>query len=124
MAAVPHAGAHMEARFGLRFQLKSTKNVALHFGANAHSEPAKSTTYPTSTPANCRRWARTISAGYRSIRRGNIRGPHRLSPTAAPEPSVSTQPRPNSDIRLFSRHWSRCICARCDFTPDYVDVTA
>src|SRR5689334_484725 len=63
MAAAPRAGTHTESRFERKNQIKSTKNVALHFRANATPLQAKSMTYATSTRANCRRWARRRGEG-------------------------------------------------------------
>jgi hypothetical protein len=58
MAAAPRSGAHTESRFDQKNQIKSTKNVALHFRENAAPHQAKSITYAMSTRANCRRWAK------------------------------------------------------------------
>src|SRR5512144_2846313 len=62
MAAAPRAGTHTEPRFERKNQIKSTKNVALHFRANATPLQAKSMTYATSTRANCRRWVKPSSS--------------------------------------------------------------
>src|SRR5690349_7181123 len=60
MAAAPHAGAHIEPRFGQKNQSESTKNVALHFRENVTLQQAKSITYLTSTRPNCRRWVKLL----------------------------------------------------------------
>src|SRR5690348_2635902 len=65
MAAAPHAGAHIEPRFGRKNQSKSTKNVALHFRENVTLQQAKSITYLTSTRPNCRRWVRSQTKRWR-----------------------------------------------------------
>src|SRR5262245_59491287 len=56
MVPAPRAGAHTESRFGRQIQVKSTKNVALHFRENTTPHPTKSMTYTTTNHANCRRW--------------------------------------------------------------------
>src|SRR5512144_2301930 len=88
MAAAPRAGTHTEPRFERKNQIKSTKNVALHFRAGATPLQAKSMTYATSTRANCRRWVsgvptRRKGIGVREVaqanaadqRRNAMRGP-------------------------------------------------
>src|SRR5262245_57653435 len=58
MVPAPRAGAHTESRFGRQIQVKSTKNVALHFRENTTPHPTKSMTYTTTNHANCRRWVK------------------------------------------------------------------
>jgi multidrug efflux pump subunit AcrA (membrane-fusion protein) len=48
----------------VKIQAKSSKNVALHFRADAQSPPAKSMTYLTRPRTKCRRWVKDhIKAG-------------------------------------------------------------
>src|SRR5512143_3550569 len=79
MAAVPRAGTHTESRFELKNQIKSTKNAALHFRANATPLQAKSMTYATSTRANCRMGRRSRNEPFTRRNDGNSGRPTRGS---------------------------------------------
>jgi hypothetical protein len=62
----------MESRFDRNNQIKSPKNVALHFRENDTPHLIKSMTYATLTRSNCRRWA-WRSGGLPAARRGLFR---------------------------------------------------
>src|SRR5262245_28407980 len=73
MVPAPRAGAHTESRFGRQIQVKSTKNVALHFRENTTPHPTKSMTYTTTNHANCRRWVKLAGVGIRLFERLAVR---------------------------------------------------